>query len=105
MGIRCLVSTNDLTNHSHLMITEGLRKEDLPAAVGYFVLNQLIESFARTRKMPLPPSINISVAEVDASVIAQNRNAVRKYSLEGAEFGEIFEIIRSVETNDRSVIE
>lgn len=100
-SIKCLVATNDLTDKSQILIVEGLEKQDVPAAIGYFVMNMLMESYRAARKMPCAPTLNIMVADVEASVIQANRNAVRKYNLTGAEYGEIFNMVRAVECGDQ----
>ncbi len=96
-GIKCIVCTDEITNKSQILVVEGLEKTDLPSALGYFIMNALLESYRKARRMPVAPTLNIMVADVDPSVIQANRNAVRQYKLTGAEYGEVFNLMRAVE--------
>lgn len=95
-GVRCVVATCDERRETRVFITEHLSRFDLPAALGYYILNFMDEM----RQGWYVPEIRLTGAMIDAGLLEGAGN-VRATPLKGAEPGELFDLIVRVEKNER----
>ena len=74
-------------------VVDHIERKDLPAAIGYFIL-QFMDDFHDFQEVTLSLS-KVRVADL------RGASNVRANSLSSSEYGEVFDIMRKVETNDR----
>lgn len=75
-------------------VVDHYEREDLPAAIGYFVLNFMDELAA--------DEVRVTTATAPCGMLFQpGITNVRFNSLHGAEYGNLFQVIRQVESNER----
>lgn len=95
-GVRCIVATCDERRETRVFVVEYLSCQDLPAALGYYILNFMDE----IRQGRYVPEIRLTGAMIGADLLKGAHN-VRTTPLKGAEHGELFDLILRVEKNDR----
>lgn len=74
-------------------VIDHIERKDLPAAIGYFVL-QFIDDFQDLE------DVSMSFTKVRV-VHLRGASNVRANALSSNEYGEVFDLIRQVETNER----
>lgn len=84
-----------------VLVLEGVKTADRPAAIGYFLLNIMREWYARFREFP---HVDLQLGRVEAADIM---GLERRTSTELTEdwYGRIYELTLAVERDDRDILD
>ncbi len=97
MGV-AVIKTRAPIASAKTLILDGIATADRPAAVGYFVLTTLRELYFKYRFFP---TIELSFGESDAAALMSSKDPVQTLPLDGDWFGKLYELVLSVERNER----
>ena len=84
-----------------VLVLEGIRTADRPAAIGYFLLDIAREWYARFHEFP---HIDIQLGHVDSSELI-GTDYRTSLAMRGDWYGRIYELTLAVERNDRRPFE
>jgi hypothetical protein len=102
--IGVMIVQSMLDNKAETLVLDGIKIEDRPAAVGYFLLNRMRDLYAKHTYFP---PVRVSFGAVEAVEVNKKKDVmpVTQYNLTGSDFGDIFKLSVAVERGDKDLLD